>query len=228
MPQVVWSPSFGEVEAEVDRCLPRIGLPSSPATPARYFICPEVINGRASLDQVNWEAAVRQGTRNVVVRGFSRPMPVRVDSAEWRLRSAVRNGVISGLNRAAGEDAAGLTKFQALVQQGVEDALTEAFNELGAHELGAPASSALPNQTRRHYAGGLADEAFHERYVAVELVDAGWIVDQSARPLTGTPEYLVLTLRDRDDQVEIWSNGRLLADHCRFARYFDEARRRVP
>jgi hypothetical protein len=115
---------------------------------------------------------------------------------------------------------------------------TEAFNELGvrdrgghilgAHEPGDRSSSGLPNPTRRHYAGGLTDEAFHERYAAAALVDAGWIVDQRAVPLTGAPEYLVLTLRDQNDQVEIWSNGRLLADHCRFARYFDDARPRAP
>jgi hypothetical protein len=221
LPLAAQTPNF--LEREVGRHLARVGLPVRPARAGFGGCHPHEAGLGELLARVDWEAAVRQGARNVVVRGFSREAGRGRKSVEELTQAAVRNGVIAGLNQAAANDPTELARFQALVQQGVEDALVEAWNELGARTPGA-----LPPAWRRHYSGPLTGEYFHDRYAGAELVEAGWILDPAAQPLTGADEFLVLTLRASPSLVEVWSGRRLVAEQCRFVRCFEDAQRVVP
>lgn len=66
-------------------------------------------------------------------------------------------------------------------------------------------------------------------YTASRMVTAGWVVSTSGiTPLVGGREFLVRTLRDDPQFVEIWHNQERLFGKCRYAAYYEDARLMEP
>jgi hypothetical protein len=102
--------------------------------PHRIYYQPELHSAaqwvRRQLDCVDWEQAVRHGVKQAVIRGWN-AAGEGCDIDEATVRSAVRDQIVEGINRAAaGHGDADLQRFQQLVAEGVEDAIVEAFNQL--------------------------------------------------------------------------------------------------
>jgi hypothetical protein len=92
---------------------------------------------------------------------------------------------------------------------------------LGPQRLSFAESEAV----RRHYAGSDDAQAFSARYSDSRLITSGWIVQTSGIvPLSGNREFLILSLREDSEHVEIWSRGVLIAEKCRYVRYFEDAK----
>lgn len=198
---------------------------------------------REVLEFVDWPAAVREASRNAVVRGYNGAAEA-VESSKHTLRSAARDAITHGLNRAgATPEGTNLDTFQELLTAGIEDALVEGFNRAATLELSAqdvevtparavaevptelpPRDAAHDARIRTHLGGRVEPDVFKRTYDDATLITAGWIVTAwGVQPLTVPDGALLLTRKDSPD-VEVWREGRLLYDDCRFARYFEDAR----
>jgi hypothetical protein len=170
---------------------------------------------RDCLSHVDFETAVRDAARNLVVRGFN-----GADIVPATIRESVRDVVVRSLNEARPERG-DLSGFQQLVQDGIEDALVEALNQIEV----LPALSPAASQERNEPAAGDTLPQVDENYQDMANVSAGWIVnDGKILPLTGGDAFTVAVLRESPDLVDVWQAGRRIAAGCRFARYFEDAR----
>jgi len=198
---------------------------------------------REVLEFVDWPAAVREASRNAVVRGYNGAAEA-VEDSQHTARSAARDAVAHGLNLAgAAPEGTNLDTFQELITAGIEDALVEGFNQAAALELSAQdvdvtaarAVAEVPTELprrdaahdawiRMHLGGRVEPDEFERRYDDATLITAGWIVTVwGVQPLRVPDGALLLTRKD-SPYVEVWREGRLLCDECRFARYFEDAR----
>ncbi|MEO8494923.1 MAG: hypothetical protein ABI614_07625 [Planctomycetota bacterium] len=208
------------------------------------------------LECVDWEAAVREASRNTVIRGFGQAAEA-VEESRQSVRTAVRDAVADSLNFAgATSDGVKLETFQELIAAGIEDALVEAFNQAAALEVPAPGGDTLglplfpraktdrqshatlgrpPEPLSRdaaneiwittHLGRHIEPSEFERNYKDATLITAGWIVAEwGVKPISAKGGALMLTRSD-SPFVEIWRDGRLLCDGCRFARYFEDAQR---
>ncbi len=105
-------------------------------------------NLHRQLACVDWPAAVRTGASRATVHGFN-AAGGRLSGHDAQVRSAVRDQIIDGLNRAGENRFAGdLSRFQQLVTEGVEDAVVRAFNQMDV--LPGVPEGALPPNPQEH------------------------------------------------------------------------------
>jgi hypothetical protein len=189
---------------------------------------------REVLDSVDVPAAVREAAHNAVVRGYNGAAEA-VEDSQHAVRSAARDAVTHGLNLAgAAPEGTNLDTFQDLIAGGIEDALVEAFNRAAALEL--PTQDVeVPNESprrdaardawiRTHWGGRVEPDEFERRYGDATLITAGWIVTVAGIQPLRVPDGALLLTRKDSPYFEVWREGRLLCDECRFARYFEDAR----
>ncbi|QDU93231.1 hypothetical protein [Lignipirellula cremea] len=165
---------------------------------------------RFYLQQVDWEAAARQGVRNAVVRGFNAARTPALP-APGAIRSAVSDALVDGLNRVdvanlsrprAGDQPLGpsVATFQRLVEAGVEDAVVQALNQV---QTQAAASEPPPAGER--------------------TVLHGWVQsDEGLFPLLAGPAYQLRPLADVP-LIAVYSEGRLLYARCRYFALYEDA-----
>lgn len=211
------------IEFEIRSRLNQAGLPSSSPIELQGAPRPVELNALSQrFDAVDWPAAVRHGVRNAVVRGGNELGAI----SDEQIRAAVTAAVISSINDLA-ESGNETQRFQRLIEQGVEDAIVELFNELGKQQnIGAatvdnaPANVAVfpspPVSIAQHLPPNHG-EFFPLWYRRLETVSGGWFVTAENR-YTPLPLRTVVIARRRDNEAscDIWSEGRLIVSRVTY------------
>jgi hypothetical protein len=189
-----------------------------------------------SLDTVDWQAAVRQGVRGAMIRGFNgMQMPAdQTDSTPSHLAEELPSPRLDSSH-----------VLQRLVEQGVEDAVIEGFNQLQvaptaehANQLPSPANEPEEvnnknNESRDKPADPLEVHLAEkpqkllqdQKYDRFQSTQIGWYVDHdgSIKPLETADAFVIAYLEKGQQRADLWQQGETLHAYILYARYYEDA-----